>query len=122
MISALLVALAGGLGAAARFQSDALIAGAGRWRLPIATLVINTLGSLLLGLVSGWVTFHGGAPEWVSVAGTGFCGGFTTFSTASVEGWRLLRAGRAAAAALHAGGGLIAGVLAAFLGLWLMSL
>ena len=44
MISALLVALAGGLGAAARFQSDALIARAGRWRLPIATLVINTLG------------------------------------------------------------------------------
>lgn len=122
MITALLVALAGGLGAAARFHTDALIARLSRLRLPIGTLVINTLGSLLLGLFGGWVTFHSGAPEWASVAGTGFCGGFTTFSTASVEGWRLLRAGRPEAAALHAGGGLLAGVLAAFLGLWLMSL
>lgn len=116
----LLVAVAGGLGAAARFHTDALVARMHRGRLPLGTLVINTVGSLLLGLLTGWVTFHSGAPEWASIAGTGFCGGFTTFSTASVEGWRLLRAGRPWAAALHAGGGLLAGMLAAFLGLWLM--
>ena len=66
MISALLVALAGGLGAAARFQSDALIARAGRWRLPIATLVINTLGSLLLGIPSS------DGLRFVGKAGSGF--------------------------------------------------
>ncbi|MBK8446660.1 MAG: CrcB family protein [Micropruina sp.] len=118
---ALLVALAGGLGAAVRFHTDAVIARVNPLPMSIGTLAINTVGSLMLGLFSGWVTFHSGAEEWVSIAGTGFCGGFTTFSTASVEGWRLLRAGRPTAAALHAGGGLLAGVSAAFLGLWLMA-
>lgn len=119
---ALLVALAGGLGAVARFHSDAFIARVNRLPLPLGTLVINTAGSLLLGLFSGWVVFHSGAPAWAGIAGTGFCGGFTTFSTACVEGWRLVRAGRPVAAVLHAGGGLVAGLLAASLGLWLMSL
>lgn len=119
---AVLVALAGGLGAVARFHSDAAIGRLRRWPMPVGTLAINTVGSGLLGLISGWVTFHSGAPEWAAVAGTGFMGGFTTFSTASVEGLRLWRAGRGTAALLHAGGGLLAGVLAAMLGLWLMSL
>jgi CrcB protein len=56
------------------------------------------------------------------VLGTGFMGGFTTFSTASVEGVRLLRAGRPSAALVHAGGGLAVALLAATLGLWLMAL
>ena len=49
-------------------------------------------------------------------------GGFTTFSTASVEGVRLVRAGRPVAAVVHAGGGLLAGLVAAALGFWVMSL
>ena len=113
------VAVAGGLGAAARFMLDGALTARLSRSLPTATLVINVLGSFLLGLVTGGID-DGAALR--AALGVGFLGGFTTFSTASVEGWRLLRAGRAAAAALHAGGGLIAGVLAAFLGLWLMSL
>ena len=81
---AVLVALAGGLGAVARFHSDAAIGRLRRWPMPVGTLAINTVGSGLLGLITGWVTFHSGAPEWAAVAGTGFMGGFTTFSTASV--------------------------------------
>ena len=57
--------------------------------------------------------------EWFFGHMTGFLGGYTTFSTASVEGARLLRAGRPWSALLHAGGMLLAGVLAAALGLWL---
>ena len=119
---ALLTALAGGLGALARFQSDALVARLHNLRMPLGTLSVNTLGSLLLGLLTGWIAFRSGAPAWVSVLGTGFCGGYTTFSTACVEGVRLLRAGRPSAAMLHAGGGLAAALAAAALGLWLMSL
>lgn len=118
---ALLVALAGGLGALARFHGDALI---GRWsraRLPLGTLVINTLGSLVLGLATGWLLFRAGAPEPVAVLGVGFCGGFTTFSTACIEGVRLVRDGRVVAAAVHAGGGLLLGVGAAALGLAVMT-
>ncbi len=119
---ALLVALAGGLGAVARFQSDAAIARLHSLRMPLGTLTINTVGSGLLGLITGYVMFHTGAPEWAAIAGTGFMGGFTTFSTASVEGIRLVRAGRPLAAVVHAGGGLLAGLVAATLGIWVMSL
>ena len=119
---AVLVALAGGLGAVARFHADAAVTRMHRASLPLGTLVINALGSLLLGLFAGWVTFRSGAPEWASIAGTGFCGGFTTFSTACVEGVRLLRAGRPSAACVHAAGGLLLGLVAAFLGLFVMSL
>ena len=119
----LLVALAGGLGAVTRFVVDAQVgrrtAGAG---LPLGTLAINVTGSFLLGVIAGWWTFHTGDPGIKQVLGTGFMGGFTTFSTASVEGVRLVRAGRPVAAAVHAGGGLLAGLAAATLGFWLMSL
>lgn len=118
----LLLALAGGLGALARFHTDALVGRLHRLPMPLGTLTVNTLGSGLLGLLTGWLIFRSGSPAWVSVLGTGFMGGFTTFSTACVEGVRLVRAGRPAAAVLHAGGGLLLGVAAAGLGVWLMSL
>lgn len=92
------VALAGGLGAGARFVLDGLLTAHGRRSLPTATLTINVLGSFLLGVVVGWAA-HGGLELVRSVAGVGFLGGFTTFSTASVELVRLVRAERPLAAA-----------------------
>lgn len=117
-----LIALAGGLGALARFQTDAFVARLHNLRMPLGTLTVNTLGSGLLGLITGWIAFRSGAPDWAAVLGTGFMGGFTTFSTACVEGVRLVRAGRPAAAIVHTGGGLVLGLVAAALGSWLMSL
>ena len=92
------IALAGGLGAGSRFVLDGLLTERSRRNLPTATLVINVLGSFLLGVVAGWVG-SGGPPLVRSVAGIGFLGGFTTFSTASVELVRLARAERPVAAA-----------------------
>lgn len=126
-MTALLVALAGGVGAVVRFVADAAVARrvarsrfAG-WGLPLGTVAINVSGSLLLGLLSGFVIAHAGPTSLAAVAGTGFCGGYTTFSTASVEGARLARDGDRRAA-VHAGGMLLAGVVAAVVGLWLGSL
>lgn len=119
---AFLAAFAGGLGALARFQSDAALTRLHNLRMPLGTLTVNTLGSLLLGLITGWITFRSASPAWAAVLGTGFMGGYTTFSTASLEGVRLLRAGRPLASIVHAGGGLVLGLLAAALGLSLMSL
>ena len=65
--------------------------------VPLATLIINTLGSLLLGVLTGWIAV-GGPVDVKTIAGVGFCGGFTTFSTASVELARLVRTGRKPAA------------------------
>ncbi|MFC3243110.1 fluoride efflux transporter FluC [Gordonia humi] len=42
-------------------------------------------GSLLIGLVAGIVMFHGASADWQTVIGTGFCGGYTTFSTSVLE-------------------------------------
>ena len=112
----LLAALAGGFGAVARFLIDRAVAARVRVGLPLGTIVINVTGSFLLGLVVGWL---GGADPLRLVLGTGFLGGYTTFSTASVEGIRLALSGRGWASLLHAGGMLLAGLLAAFLGLWL---
>ena len=91
------VAAAGGLGAAARFMLDGALTVRLPRTLPTATLAINVLGSFLLGAVTGWAA--GGAEGAMrGVLGVGFLGGFTTFSTASVEVVRLVRARRPAAA------------------------
>lgn len=115
-----LVALAGGVGAVARFVVDALVARL-RTGFPLGTVVINVTGSFLLGLVAGWWSGHGGDPGLRTVLGTGFLGGYTTFSTASVEAARLALAGRGIAAAVHAVGMMTVAVLAAALGWWLGS-
>ena len=109
------VALAGGAGAALRLYLDGAIRE--RWGsfLPWGTLSINVAGSFGLGLLAGLAT--GVLPaEWLLVLGTGLMGGFTTFSTASVETVRLLQAGRVAAALVNGLGMLLAAVAAAAAG------
>ena len=117
-MTGLLVALAGGLGAAARFWVDAAVSQRNPTRFPLGTLLINVTGSLLLGLLVGWASGHA-AGDLVAIAGTGFLGGYTTFSTASVEAVRLVRTERRWAAAAYAAGTMVASVAAAVVGLWL---
>ena len=133
-------ALAGGVGAGARFWVDGAVgdalaarrsrrggagAGAGTGApspYPWGTAVINVSGSLLLGLLTALALGAVVSPTWRAVLGTGLLGGYTTFSTASVDTVRLLAAGRRGAGAASALGLLVAGVAAAGLGLWLGSL
>lgn len=99
MILGLLVALAGGLGAAFRLVVDGMIRARRPGRFPLATLVVNATGSLALGLLTG-AHLAGAVPTSVLlVAGVGFCGGYTTFSTAMVETVRLAQDGDLAGAA-----------------------
>lgn len=112
----LLLGLAGGFGAVVRFAVDTSIKSRVRTAAPVGTITINLVGSFLLGLATGLLV-SGAVGRLVAVAGTGFCGGFTTFSTASVEIVLLLRSGRPrpalAALCLNAPGA----VVAAWLGL-----
>lgn len=113
----LAVAVAGGAGATARFLLDALIKAKAKTEFPVGTQVINVSGSLLLGMVTG-LALSGTIPEPLAVMlGTGFLGGYTTFSTASYETLRLLLEGRPWASAANTLGMLIMSVLAAVLGL-----
>ncbi|WP_371831051.1 fluoride efflux transporter FluC [Rhodococcoides corynebacterioides] len=97
---AVLVVLAGALGAVARFAVDSAVAR--RWSTTIswATVGINVSGSFLLGMLAGAVALHSAPDAWQTVVGTGFCGGYTTFGTAMVQAARLARSGRTTAAAV----------------------
>lgn len=106
------VGLAGSLGAGARFVVDGAVRGRVASRVPVGTVIINLSGSLLLGIVTGLVVFHHVTSTVTLVAGTGFCGGFTTFSTHSFETVRLLQQGELGAAGVNLGV-TVAGTLAA---------
>lgn len=111
------LAVAGGAGSVTRFVVDSALTARHPSPFPIATLVINVTGSLLLGVLTGLVLFHGAADAWRVVWGTGFCGGFTTFSTASWASVQLVRTGRPELAALNVLGSLALTTAAAVLGL-----
>jgi CrcB protein len=113
------LSVAGGLGAVARFLLDAAVKGRIRRRFPIGTMVINISGSFLLGLVTGLAVSHALEPEWRIIIGTGFLGGYTTFSTASFETVRLALERRWGAALLNGLGMMLGAFLAAGLGLWI---
>lgn len=113
MMSAGYVALGGALGALARYAVVSLLAGAS-W--PWGTLAVNVLGSLLIGVVVG--AWH--AEAWFVDVGrpllvVGLLGGFTTFSTFSLDALLLLQAGRFGAAAAY----VLASVSSCLFGAWL---
>ena len=113
-----LIALAGGLGAAMRLFVDGLIRDGHTHRFPWATNAINISGAFLLGLLYS----TGSSADWHSIAGVGFLGGYTTFSTASWETARLAHDGRYRAALANGFGQLVIAVGAASLGVWIGSL
>ena len=110
-----LAALGGGLGAALRYAVD--VAVSSRWRrtFPLGTFLINVTGSLLLGVLVGL----GSGPAALALVGTGVLGGYTTFSTASVDAVRLVRSGRGGTALGYAVGTMLVTVAAALVGSWL---
>ena len=118
----LLVAVLGGIGAATRFVVDGSIRA--RWVrvFPLATLLVNVSGSLLIGLVNGAHLYHGLGSTAATVAATGFCGGYTTFSTAMAETVRLVQAGEVRRAVVNAVGSVLLCLGAAALGVAAMSL
>jgi fluoride exporter len=114
---AVLLSVAGGIGAMTRYVVDSQTRR--RWPVdfPIGTLAINISGSLILGVITGLVIAHGASTDLRSIVGTGFCGGYTTFSAASIETVRLGEQRRWVACLSYAGGSLLLAVLAAGAGL-----
>ena len=107
----LIVLVPGALGAVSRFRLDRRLTRS-RAGLPRGTLVVNTSGCLALGLLTG-IGLDGTA---ALVAGTGFLGAYTTFSTWLYETHRLAEDGLSGPAARNVGVGFAAGLLAAALG------
>ncbi|CAN5352865.1 fluoride efflux transporter CrcB [soil metagenome] len=85
-----LTGLGGGGGAVARYWVDTVIRSRIRSAFPWGTMTINVSGSLILGALTGLASAHLLGAQWLTLLGTGVMGGYTTFSTASVETVRLL--------------------------------
>ena len=108
-------ALAGGVGAGLRYLVDVLVIGGRPARLPLGTLVVNITGSFALGLLTGFgAGIIGGDAAWI--IGVGLLGGYTTFSTVSVESVLMMRTGEARRGWLNVAGTLLLGVAAAAAG------
>jgi CrcB protein len=105
------LALAGGLGAMARFLLDGAVS-ARAGALPVGTLAVNLSGALVLGILDG----AGVGGDALHLAGTGFVGAYTTFSTWMLETHRLAEEGEAAAAVANVAGSLVLGIAAVLIG------
>jgi len=115
MLNVLLVALGGGLGAACRYGvSLAMPVKPGEW--PWATFSINVMGSLLIGVLAGWLARNADGEQWRLFLGVGVLGGFTTFSAYSLETLRMIERGDWAGAGLYALGSVAAGLAAVAIG------
>jgi CrcB protein len=110
----MLTAFAGGVGAGLRYIVDALVVAGRPLRFPYGIMVVNVTGSLALGLLVGVV---GHAGSVALVLGVGLLGGYTTFSTVSVETVLLAEEGRRRNAVINVVGTVVACVAAAGLGM-----
>ena len=115
-MNALFVFLGGGAGSVLRYLVGLWIGSAA---FPWATFTVNAVGSLAIGLFSGWaVRFDWSEGLRLSLT-IGLCGGFTTFSSFSKESLALAEAGRWCAFAAYAIGSVAIGIPAAAFGCWI---
>ena len=125
ILASLLVALGGAIGSVLRYQ-------VGRWMahllgpqaitaFPWATLTVNVVGSLAMGLLAGLLSRHGpGGEHYRLLVGVGLLGGFTTFSSFSLELMLLIERGQAGQAFLYGAVSVLAGLSALYIGLIVM--
>ncbi|KAF2991089.1 fluoride efflux transporter CrcB [Methylocystis sp. MJC1] len=117
----LIVFLGGGLGAAARHGVNLLVARVTSSSFPFGTLAINVLGSALMGAIIGYFALKGDSPQqWRLFLTTGILGGFTTFSTFSLEAVLLYERGEMAVATLYVAASVGLSVAGLITGLWLL--
>lgn len=111
-MTVLLVALGAAFGAPTRYLLDRAVQSKHDSVFPFGTLLANVIGSLLLGFLAALPVVD----PVMALAGTGFCGALSTYSTFSYETLRLLADRARLLAALNIGISLIAGLGAAYCG------
>jgi CrcB protein len=115
-VTALLVVLGAAVGAPARYLTDLAVASRHDSTLPWGTFVVNVVGSFVLGGLAGLASHGAVSPQVIALAGTGFCGALTTFSTFGYETTVLSRNGAWVAAGLNVVCSVVAGLAAVAVG------
>ena len=118
MIPYLIIFLGAGIGGALRHAVNVAAARALGTGFPAGTMIVNLLGSFLMGLLAGYFLFRPGLSQDVRLfLTTGVLGGFTTFSAFSLDAALMVERHQYGLAAAYVGGSVVAGIGALFLGL-----
>ena len=121
MISFLLVALGGAVGSVLRYSAGFGVATIWPQQLYIATVLVNIIGCFLIGCAFAWFVLRPDVSEMAPLLlMTGVLGGFTTFSTFSLDVLRIFNDGQPMQALLYMGATLLGGLLATWLGMALI--
>lgn len=114
------IAIGGAIGSVLRYLTSVLVHKYWSNHFPLATFITNVLGCLLIGLLIGILeknNLSNSNLKWFLI--TGFCGGFTTFSTFGYENFNLFQAQNSAMAFVYIGTSIFLGIMAVWLGLFL---
>jgi CrcB protein len=118
MRTAVAIAVAGSLGALARYGLEGFVSRRLPGAFPWGTFAVNISGAFLLGFVFTFLTEQLSVAPWLRAAVTiGFLGAYTTFSTLSFETYRLVEDGALGLAVANAFGSLATGILAVYGGI-----
>ena len=116
----LVVFLGAGVGGALRHAVNRLSLPTGSG-FPLATWAVNVSGCLVMGVVVGWFAFRGQSGQlWRLFLTTGILGGYTTFSTFSLEVMLLWERGRVGSAIAYVVASVVVSIVAVFAGAWLV--
>ena len=119
MIRAIIfIGIGGGLGSIFRYLTAEVVNKYFHSTFPWATFVANILGCFVIGLLLGFFERHQFTnPDFKFLFVTGFCGGYTTFSTFAAENIDLFQSGNTLTAFLYIAASVLAGLFAVWLGL-----
>jgi CrcB protein len=113
----LLAGFGGGIGSIARYLCQRWINGIYQHTFPLATFLVNVSGCLLIGIIYALAERSSFlSPPLRLFLTTGFCGGFTTFSTFAFENMGLIRGGDVAYFIWYSAGSLLAGIASVYAG------
>jgi fluoride exporter len=115
------VAAGGAIGSAARYVLNSLIQSAAWGGFPFGIFIVNISGGLIMGLLTGLMALKWNVSlELRAFLTTGILGGYTTFSTFSLDSVMLIERGAYGQAIGYIIGSAVLSILAVFAGLWLM--
>ena len=116
----ILVFIGGGVGSSLRYWISKYLNSA-ETGIPYGTFAANIIGSFIIGIVLGLALKNNSVSQnTVLLVATGFCGGFTTFSTFAYENHIFLKSGDFLSFALYTLGSFVIGFAAVFLGMFLV--